>query len=117
MTKRSRRGQKAGTREVRRVPGVSGKEDHCARAQPRSGVAAELTKVREELRPYAEAYPNLETAWAISEGKPHDVKVQSTAIRRTRGTGATPVPADTRRDEGAEEETGEWTTQLAEWID
>ncbi len=42
----------------------------------REVVWKELTEVRENLRPIAESYPALETAWAVSEGKPHDVKIQ-----------------------------------------
>jgi mono/diheme cytochrome c family protein len=83
----------------------------------REVVWKELTQVREDLKPFAEAYPPLETAWAASEGKPHDSKIQvygepknTTALVR-RGfpliLGGMKVP---------ESETGSGRLELSQWL-
>ena len=77
----------------------------------------ELTQIRQDLVPFAEAYPPLEAAWAVSEGKPHDVKIQiygepsNTGALVRRGfpliLGGAKVP---------ENEPGSGRKQLAEWL-
>ncbi len=83
----------------------------------REVVWKELTEVRENLKPVAEAYPPLETAWAVSEGKPHDVKIQIYGEPKNTGAlvrrgfplilGGMKVP---------ESETGSGRKELAEWL-
>ncbi|MES1260982.1 MAG: PSD1 and planctomycete cytochrome C domain-containing protein [Acidobacteriota bacterium] len=83
----------------------------------REVVWKELTEVRENLKPFAEAYPPLETAWAASEGKPHDVKIQIYGEPKNTGAlvrrgfplilGGMKVP---------ESETGSGRKELAEWL-
>jgi mono/diheme cytochrome c family protein len=80
-------------------------------------VWSELTEVRHKLVPFAETYPPLETAWAVSEGKPHDVRIQiygepkNTGAQVRRGfpliLGGQKVP---------ESETGSGRKELAEWL-
>jgi hypothetical protein len=41
--------------------------------------------MRQERRPFAEAFPNLEVAYAIQEGDPHDVPVHRAGDPRSRG--------------------------------
>ena len=83
----------------------------------REVVWKELAKVRQDLVPFAEAYPALETAWAVSEGKPHDVNIQiygepkNTSALVRRGfpliLGGMKLP---------ESETGSGRLQLAQWV-
>ena len=83
----------------------------------REVVWKELVDVREDLRPHAEAFPQLETAYAISEGKPHDVRVQrmgdpknlGPAVRRgfLQILGGQQVP---------ENDAASGRRQLAEWL-
>ena len=83
----------------------------------REVVWAELTKVRQDLRPAAEAYPPLETAWAVSEGKPHDVKIQIYGDPKNTGAqvprGFPQILGGMKVPEG---ESGSGRRQLAEWI-
>jgi hypothetical protein len=77
----------------------------------------ELTDTRDKLRPVAESFPPLETAWAVSEGQPHDVKIQiygepkNTSAEVRRGfpliLGGMKVP---------ESEKGSGRRELAEWL-
>lgn len=83
----------------------------------REVVWKELTKVRQDLVPFAEGYPALETAWAVSEGKPHDVNIQIYGEPKNTGAlvrrgfplilGGMKVP---------ESETGSGRLQLAHWV-
>jgi hypothetical protein len=83
----------------------------------REGVWKELTQVRQDLVPFAEAYPKLETAWAVSEGRPHDVKIQIYGEPKNTGAlvrrgfplilGGMKVP---------ESETGSGRLELAQWL-
>lgn len=41
--------------------------------------------MRDQRRPFAEAFPNLEIAYAIVDGEPHDVPVQKAGDPRSRG--------------------------------
>lgn len=83
----------------------------------REVVWAELTKIREDLRPYAEAYPSLETAWAISEGKPHDAKIQIYGDPKNPGALVRRgFPQILGGMKVAEEETGSGRRELAEWL-
>lgn len=80
-------------------------------------VWAELTKIRQDLVPVAEAYPPLETAWAVSEGNPHDAKIQiygdpkNTSAVAPRGfpliLGGMRLP---------DSEAGSGRRQLAQWL-
>ena len=80
-------------------------------------VWAELSKIREDLRPFAEAYPPLETAWAVSEGKPHDSKIQIYGDPRNTGAlsprGFPQILGGMRVPEG---EKGSGRRELAEWL-
>jgi hypothetical protein len=77
----------------------------------------ELTKIRQDLVPVAESYPALETAWAVGEGKPHDVKIQIYGEPKNTGElvrrgfplilGGMKVP---------ESETGSGRLELAQWL-
>jgi hypothetical protein len=83
----------------------------------REVVWQELTDTRDKLRPVAESFPPLETAWAVSEGQPHDVKIQiygepkNTSAEVRRGfpliLGGMKVP---------ESEKGSGRRELAEWL-
>jgi hypothetical protein len=73
--------------------------------------------MREERRPIAEAFPDLEIAYAIQEGDPHDVPVHRAGDPRSRGDivrrgflqilGGQKVPA---------ESTGSGRRELADWL-
>ena len=81
----------------------------------RDVVWEELSKVRQDLRPVAESYPPLETAWAISEGKPHDVKIQ--IYGDPKNTGALSPRAFPQILGGMKvEEQGSGRRELAEWL-
>ena len=77
----------------------------------------ELLALREERRAIAEKFPPLETAYAISEGDPHDVPIQKMGEPGSPGApaprgflqilGGQPVPKD---------EKGSGRRQLAQWI-
>jgi len=51
----------------------------------RSDVWAELEVIREKRRPVAEAFPPLEIAYALQEGRPHDVQVQKAGDPKKKG--------------------------------
>jgi hypothetical protein len=82
----------------------------------REVVWRELTELRAQMRPYAEKFPALETAYAMSEGKPHDVNIQKMGTPAMKGEvaprgflqilGGQKVPA---------EEKGSGRRELAEW--
>jgi len=77
----------------------------------------ELTKVRQDLVPFAEAYPPLETAWAVSEGRPHDANIQIYGEPKNPG----PLvrrgfPLILGGMKVAQSETGSGRLQLAQWL-
>ncbi|MDQ1471927.1 MAG: hypothetical protein QOJ99_3407 [Bryobacterales bacterium] len=83
----------------------------------REVVWKELSDVREKLVPFAEAYPPLEAAWAVSEGKPHDVKIQ--IYGEPKNTGALVrrgFPLILGGQKVPENEPGSGRKQLAEWL-
>lgn len=51
----------------------------------RISVWAELEEIREQRRPVAEAFPPLEIAYAIQDGRPHDVPVQKAGDPKKKG--------------------------------
>ncbi len=73
--------------------------------------------MREERRPFAEVFPDLEIAYAIQEGEPHDAPVQRAGNPRSRGEvvrrgflqilGGQKLPA---------ESTGSGRRELADWV-
>ena len=83
----------------------------------REVVWKELTELREQMRPYAEKFPALETAYAMSEGNAHDVNIQKMGTPAMKGEvtprgflqilGGQKVPAD---------EKGSGRRELAEWV-
>jgi len=54
-------------------------------SRTREIVWKELLALREQRRPFAEAFPDLEIAYAIQEGDPHDVAVQQAGDPRSEG--------------------------------
>lgn len=51
----------------------------------RTIVWAELEEIREARRPIAESFPPLEIAYAVQEGRPHDVPIQKAGNPRKKG--------------------------------
>ncbi|REK48091.1 MAG: DUF1553 domain-containing protein [Planctomycetota bacterium] len=83
----------------------------------RSDVWAELEEIREQRRPYAEAFPDLEIAYAIAEGRPHDVHVQKAGEPKKQGElvrrGFLTVLGGASLPEGHQ---GSGRLELANWI-
>ena len=83
----------------------------------REVVWKELTELREQRRAVAEAFPPLETAFAISEGEGHDVPIQRMGDPRSPGA---PAPRGFLQILGGakvpQRERGSGRRQLADWL-
>ncbi len=77
----------------------------------------ELLKIRAEMRPHAERFPALETAYAMSEGTGHDVNIQKMGEPKMKGDVA---PRGFLQILGGQKlpqtEKGSGRLQLAEWV-
>ncbi len=86
-------------------------------ARTRKVIWEELLALREERRPYAEAFPPLEKAYAVLEGEPHDVRVHRAGDPEALGPLA---PRGFLRILGGArlppEATGSGRRELADWI-
>ena len=79
----------------------------------------ELLRVREQLRKVAETFPNLEIAYAIKEGEPHDVAVQKAGNPSRKARGAVVRRGFLRILGGtklSDEAMGSGRRELADWI-
>ena len=83
----------------------------------REVVWRELTELREQMRPLAEKFPALETAYSMSEGSPHDVNIQKMGTPAMKGE---VVPRGFLQILGGQkvpvEEKGSGRRELAEWV-
>ncbi|MBM3785684.1 MAG: DUF1549 domain-containing protein, partial [Acidobacteria bacterium] len=83
----------------------------------REAVWKELNELREQRRAVAEAFPPLETAYAISEGEGHDVPIQRMGDPRSPGSmaprGFLQILGGAKVPQG---ERGSGRRQLADWL-